>query len=324
MMTRLLYGAAIGVLISTAAGAQSTQQSPPPLPSPPPALTQPGQPAAGQPPAAQAASPRPAPDSQPAAAQLGAADRKFIADASAAGMAEVEAGRLAAAKANDPRVKEFGQHMVDDHGKANDELAALAKGLGANAAPPTAAQQRSHDRLDRAMGANFDRRYINEQVREHRKAVQLFEQQANNGQNASLQQFAAGKLPTLRQHLAMAESIAQDLHGPQAKMNGVAPASGGQHRSARSAGDQGPTADQLNEAEYRRVRGGAGAQASAQPGQLRPGAAPGMSTQGAMLCGPQSAQVSSRDLVQPGTHADSTKPGDTNVAERRAQMMSGC
>jgi putative membrane protein len=59
-------------------------------------------------------------------AGLTAADTKFVKEAADGGMAEVELGQLAASKASSDDVKKFGQRMVDDHGKANDQLKQLA------------------------------------------------------------------------------------------------------------------------------------------------------------------------------------------------------
>src|SRR6476661_3715845 len=58
--------------------------------------------------------------------KLSAGDTKFMRGAATGGMEEVELGKLAAQKASSPDVKSFGQHMVDDHSKANDQLKALA------------------------------------------------------------------------------------------------------------------------------------------------------------------------------------------------------
>jgi len=58
------------------------------------------------------------------------ADNAFVAKAAQGGMAEVELGNLATQKASDQKVKDFGQRMVDDHTKANDELKALATSKG--------------------------------------------------------------------------------------------------------------------------------------------------------------------------------------------------
>src|SRR2546430_12126882 len=56
-----------------------------------------------------------------------ASDQKFVMEAAKGGMAEVELGKLAQDKAASEQVKNFGKRMVDDHGKANDELQKLAK-----------------------------------------------------------------------------------------------------------------------------------------------------------------------------------------------------
>ncbi len=55
------------------------------------------------------------------------ADRMFLEQAAAGGLMEVQLGQLAAQKASDPQVKQFGQRMVDDHTKANDQLKTVAQ-----------------------------------------------------------------------------------------------------------------------------------------------------------------------------------------------------
>jgi putative membrane protein len=57
-------------------------------------------------------------------------DSEFAMKAAQGGLAEVTEGQLAASKASDPKIKEFGQKMVADHGKANEELKAAAQQSG--------------------------------------------------------------------------------------------------------------------------------------------------------------------------------------------------
>jgi len=57
---------------------------------------------------------------------MSAADRKFVMSAAQGGLAEVQLGQLAAKNGSADTVKQFGQRMVDDHSKANDELKSLA------------------------------------------------------------------------------------------------------------------------------------------------------------------------------------------------------
>jgi putative membrane protein len=54
-------------------------------------------------------------------------DTAFAMAAARGGIAEVETGKLAADKAISPDVKAFGQQMVDDHGKANEQLKSVAE-----------------------------------------------------------------------------------------------------------------------------------------------------------------------------------------------------
>src|SRR5690606_9501857 len=57
-------------------------------------------------------------------------DADFAVKAADGGLFEVQLGKIAVANASDQGVKDFGQMMVDDHGKANEELMALAKQKG--------------------------------------------------------------------------------------------------------------------------------------------------------------------------------------------------
>src|SRR5690242_4592748 len=53
---------------------------------------------------------------------LSSADKRFAENAAKGGMMEVAMGREAASKAQNNDVKQFGNRMVTDHSKANNEL----------------------------------------------------------------------------------------------------------------------------------------------------------------------------------------------------------
>ena len=53
-------------------------------------------------------------------------DAAFIKKAANGGMTEVELGKIAADKGQKQEVKDFGNRMVKDHGKANDDLKSVA------------------------------------------------------------------------------------------------------------------------------------------------------------------------------------------------------
>src|SRR5438477_130696 len=86
-------------------------------------------------------------------------DLKFIRNATEGGLMEVALGKLAADKASNTEVKQFGQHMVDDHGKANEQLAKLCtdKGVDLSEDKPKMEKkvQKQVDKLSKKEGSDF-------------------------------------------------------------------------------------------------------------------------------------------------------------------------
>jgi putative membrane protein len=150
----------------------------------------------------------------PASNQPNVADRNFARAAAAGGLAEVELGRLADHNGQSPEARQFGQRMVNDHSKANDQLKALAE--AANIPLPNVPgpeDQAMRERLDKMQEDAFDRDYIRGQITAHQETVQLFEYEIGSGQDSQLKNFAAQTLPVLMQHLEMAQNINARLTG---------------------------------------------------------------------------------------------------------------
>ena len=137
--------------------------------------------------------------------------RDFIEQAASSDMFEIETGRMAADKGNHEAVRSFGQHMVADHTQTSQQLLTLA---GKHGVAPAGTMEQRHitmaNTLRNLSGTAFDQQYIQGQVVAHREAVTLFEQaaQATAPDMADIRSFAAQTLPTLRQHLQMAEGLA--------------------------------------------------------------------------------------------------------------------
>src|SRR5690349_1271414 len=141
-------------------------------------------------------------------ANMTAQDRNFVMDAAMGGMQEVELGRLATQQGASDAVKQFGQRMVDDHSKANQELINLAQGKGITL-PTTMDEkhQKETAKFSSLHGADFDREYTKLMVSDHRKDVAEFEKESTRGTDADLKEFATKTLPTLQEHLKMAEAL---------------------------------------------------------------------------------------------------------------------
>lgn len=146
----------------------------------------------------------------PSPTKLDSGDRDFLESAAQAGHLEVQASQLALEKARDAGVKAFAQKMIDDHGKAGQQLAALAQGKGYKVPTEPSLMQMARLKALGLRDEGFDKAYAEEiGVGAHEDAVALFEKASNEVKDPDIKQFAIQTLPTLRQHLQMAKTLKQ-------------------------------------------------------------------------------------------------------------------
>jgi putative membrane protein len=129
-------------------------------------------------------------------------------------MAEVQLAQLAAQKGSSPDVKAFGQQMVDDHTKANDQLKSVA--AQENMTLPTtldAKDQALMTKLQGMSGADFDKSYVKAMVKDHQQDIKEFQKEANSGKDPQIKNFASQTLPVLQQHLSRIQSIQSNMGG---------------------------------------------------------------------------------------------------------------
>jgi putative membrane protein len=141
------------------------------------------------------------------AQQDGAIPATFVKKAALDGMTEVELGKVALSKSQDEKVRKFADRMIADHGKANAELASIAKGK--NLEVPKALDsehQMMVQSLSSKSGAAFDAAYGEHMSADHAKAVALFEG-ASTSTDRDLAAFAKKTLPTLKEHKKLAEGL---------------------------------------------------------------------------------------------------------------------
>ena len=135
-------------------------------------------------------------------------DRKFVRDAALGGLTEIELGKLATDKGSTAAVKQFGQKIIDDHKKANEDLKRLA---GAQSLSIPDSLDKKHqsrvDKLAKLTGAEFDHAYVKDQLKDHQQVVREFQDEAKYGSDAAVKDFAAKALPALQEHLAMVKEL---------------------------------------------------------------------------------------------------------------------
>jgi putative membrane protein len=141
-----------------------------------------------------------------AAAALPAPDQAFVSKVARDGMMEVELGQLAQQKAASDKVKSFGARMATDHATAGDELRALAakKAVSLPSGMDTEAKKKVLA-LQKKSGPGFDQDYMGDMVKDHREDVKEFEKQSKSAKDPEVRAWAAKTLPTLQEHLKLAE-----------------------------------------------------------------------------------------------------------------------
>lgn len=141
-------------------------------------------------------------------AMVGDDERNFVKEAATGGMMEVELGKMAADKGKNQQVKDFGNMMVTDHSKANDNLKDIASKKNIDVpASLTEDQRKDVDKLSKKSGSDFDKAYVDMMVDDHKKDVNAFKKASGKLTDNDLKTFATNTLPTLQKHLDAIQNI---------------------------------------------------------------------------------------------------------------------
>jgi putative membrane protein len=151
---------------------------------------------------------------------------QFRAKASASDAFEILSSRIANTHATDPDLRMFAQMMIADHTKSTDALVAIGgiskASIEAKMKPGGDGKWAANDLLDSdhanelnslesKSNDDFNKTYVDDQVKGHEAMVSLLEDYAKNGDNAKLRDFAKSILPTVKEHLAKAQGLQKKL-----------------------------------------------------------------------------------------------------------------
>jgi putative membrane protein len=144
--------------------------------------------------------------------ELAEVDMEFATDAAQGGLKEVQLGELAQQQAESAEVQQFGERMVQDHGKANEQLMQIAEQKGIELPKELAEDaQQLYEELQQKSGQEFDQAYMEEMVSDHEEDVETFQEYAEAGQDPDLTSFAEQTLPVLQEHLELAQQTHKQI-----------------------------------------------------------------------------------------------------------------
>jgi putative membrane protein len=138
--------------------------------------------------------------------------QRFIKEAAMGGQMEVQMGQLAEQRAQNPEVKNLGATLVRDHTQANQKLQQLAQQKGITLDQGSEQKHQKHlDALQSKSGAEFDKAFVTHAIKDHKKDIAKFEKCQKEEQDSALKAFIDETLPTLRNHLQLAQTAARTL-----------------------------------------------------------------------------------------------------------------
>jgi putative membrane protein len=153
----------------------------------------------------------------PVFAQKGPAmsDQQFLDFAAQTDMAEAHIGQLAQTEASSQGVKDYAQMLATDHTNDYQQLQGLAAKANLNLA---SAIDANHNKAmiapyHQLKGAAFDRRYVQDMITGHTKAISIYKQEAVNAQDPEVKAYAQETLPTLQKHLDGAKALEKTKPG---------------------------------------------------------------------------------------------------------------
>jgi putative membrane protein len=119
---------------------------------------------------------------------------------------EIQAGKIAQKDGKSKAVKDYGQMLVKDHTAADDKVAALAQKENVDlvAATPSPGP---NDMGTMATGPDFDKKFAQEMLDDHRKAIATLTAARDGTADPQLRKLLTDMLPTLEKHAVAAQKL---------------------------------------------------------------------------------------------------------------------
>jgi putative membrane protein len=139
-----------------------------------------------------------------------AQDKMFVAQSSEGSLAEVELGKLALKKSQDPEIKQFAQKMIEDHTRLIEDMKPIADEMGVK--PPTQVNDKHRQEVEHLSGLSgqrFDKEYITAMVSDHHHDLNEFIAEESRTKNLTLKSIVAKGRQVIHMHTEMIDEIAR-------------------------------------------------------------------------------------------------------------------
>jgi putative membrane protein len=130
---------------------------------------------------------------------------------------ETDAAQLARQKASSEEVRSFASRMMNEHTTMSQETRQLGQRINVQPETPALAStaekthQETMEELRNKSGNDFDKSYMEYQIKMHEQAISLVEDTAGSVDNSRLQRYLQQARPGLESHLSAARGVKQQL-----------------------------------------------------------------------------------------------------------------
>jgi len=143
-------------------------------------------------------------------AAFAAADPAFVTASVQSNLLEIQMGLLAASRGSTAAVREFGQHLVNEHVNALVQEVPLMGQAGVGLSLASYHVQLATT-LASLSGTAFDQTFLAASVVSHQMSIVLFQTEAAGGTNTAARAYAQAQLPHLQEHLQTTLSLFQQV-----------------------------------------------------------------------------------------------------------------
>jgi putative membrane protein len=144
--------------------------------------------------------------------QLTSQEKEFLDKAANDNMAQIQMGRIAQQKSQNPQIQQFGQTLVSDHQNAQDKLQNIAQQN--NVTLPSSLDQQHQteaNRLSKLAGTQFDKEFLSSEVNGLQNALQDYKNISENAKDPAVKQYASNAVPVIQKHLNRAQDLKQNM-----------------------------------------------------------------------------------------------------------------
>ena len=213
---RSLLALSLGCALAALPLSAGAQGADPTSPTDPTAATPPDAPSTGQP--ATAVQPTPVPKGVATEAKLSTGDKMLVRMFANGNDGEIELAKLAMTNSDSQDIKDFAQKMIDDHGKANEDLKSMAAAHDQGVKPQQEVSEKAmYAKMKDLKGSNFDSAYIKHAVADHETDVKDYQKGKKTAKNPELVAYIDKTLPIIEGHLKMAKELAKNTNPSKKK-----------------------------------------------------------------------------------------------------------